>query len=55
VFLIASIFTPRVLPLLVPVGLTLLGWFWPRGEPARAATEERAVAAAPPRLRPEAP
>src|SRR4029079_830640 len=28
--LIASMFSPRaVLPLLVPVGVTLVGWFWP--------------------------
>jgi cytochrome c oxidase subunit 1 len=55
VFLVASIFTPRVLPLVVPVGLTLLGWFWPREERSRATEDERVVAATASRLRPEAP
>jgi len=54
--LIASIFSPRAVPWLVlPVGVALLGWFWPRGKPPVRAPEEHRVTARPPRLRPETP
>jgi cytochrome c oxidase subunit 1 len=54
--LIASIFSPRaVLPLLLPVGVTLVGWFWPShrrdDSDARTAGEETRGA----ELSPEAP
>ena len=55
--LIASIFSPRaVVPLVLPVAVTMLGWYWPRG-PARdaAGAEERPLAREASRLSPETP
>jgi cytochrome c oxidase subunit 1 len=56
VVLIASMFSPRaVVPLLVPVAMTLIGWFWPRHRKGDVDSRDSGDPAPAQELTPEAP
>jgi hypothetical protein len=41
-FFIGSIFTPWALPVaVIPLAITLIGWFWPKSEPSHAADRKK--------------
>jgi cytochrome c oxidase subunit 1 len=53
--LVSSMFTPHVLPLLIPVAVTLIGWYWPTGKSDDVDADQPHARAHGRELTPEAP